>query len=157
MRPSPEFSLAQLNALLAERVAEDIARLAMADRRELESALSCGGPRWSEITSGLLRDVPGCARGPVPRPAPVQQVTRAGTWTADICARLHRLVTDELAPGDALPSLAELAAMFHVGRGTIKKATAMLRAEGLIAVQPVPQGGSRLVVLAQAAEEPQAV
>jgi hypothetical protein len=50
----PEFTLARLDALLAEKCAEDVAALA---RRQSVPSLAACDPRLSEVADGLMRDV----------------------------------------------------------------------------------------------------
>ncbi|TCP61664.1 GntR family transcriptional regulator [Rhodovulum bhavnagarense] len=52
------------------------------------------------------------------------------------------MVEQELRPGDRLPGEAELMARFGMSKGTIREATRLLEAQGLIKTRTGPGGGS---------------
>jgi DNA-binding GntR family transcriptional regulator len=60
-----------------------------------------------------------------------------------------RIASGELRPGDLLPTAAKLAVQHGVQVKTVRRATDVLRAEGLIATRYMGSSGTRLVVLAQ--------
>ena len=48
----------------------------------------------------------------------------------------ERIEAGEWQPGEALPTLAELAAHYHVARATVTRVLRVLEAEGLVRVVP---------------------
>jgi GntR family transcriptional regulator, transcriptional repressor for pyruvate dehydrogenase complex len=63
----------------------------------------------------------------------------------EVSAEIKRLIfKGELKPGDRLPSEAELANQFHVGRQTIREALRLLELSGFISVQKGGAGGPRV-------------
>ena len=77
------------------------------------------------------------------RPGAVAPQPRAPSPYELIADQLRRAIeAGELRPGDALPTLTELAAGHQVSAGTAHRAMAVLKAEGLVCAQP----GRRTVV-----------
>jgi Bacterial regulatory proteins, gntR family len=166
--PLPEFTLDQLDSLLTERSAADVASLATRySAARIEAALSWGGPPWSAIADGLLRDV--AAHGDELRRAAELRRAMASHWlgfphrpmprtVAKITERLRNRITfGTIRPGEMVPTAAELAALCGVHPATVNRATIALVAEGLLVMRyPAGERGRRVYV-AQTAEEPREV
>nr|1V4R_A Chain A, Transcriptional Repressor [Streptomyces] len=65
--------------------------------------------------------------GPMPYKAP------EGKGYADVATHFRTLIkSGELAPGDTLPSVADIRAQFGVAAKTVSRALAVLKSEGLV-------------------------
>lgn len=71
-------------------------------------------------------------RGRTKRSRPVRVADEIKQW----------VVERDLKPGDKLPNEAEMIALFSVSKGTVREATRILEAQGLILTRTGPGGGS---------------
>jgi len=69
----------------------------------------------------------------MPKPVPAPRGPR-GPYEAIAAELREAITTGQLALGDQLPTVVELAAKFHVAAGTAHRAVALLRTEGVIEV-----------------------
>ena len=123
-RVAEEITLAELDRLLAERVAAEAPMFSRSQNRGKLRMIAATWPGWGRL--GV----------PVPR----------ALSTAEIAERLRRL-----PPGTVLPTAAKLAAMWGVSTKSVRRVTGRLRAQGLLVTRGVPRGGVRLFVADDAA------
>ena len=71
------------------------------------------------------------------------QSTRRGHKISERLARqiTDQIITDDLEPGTALPSEAEMTGLYNVARGTLREALRILEVQGVISIKSGPGGG----------------
>jgi integrase len=110
-----------------------------------------GGATTLRIYAGWVSDADRTAADTiasiVPRPNPLKRLPRSPY--EKVAHELRTAIREgQLRPGDRLPTVLELAATHHVAAGTVNRAIALIKEEGLVDVQR----GRRAIVVSGVAE-----
>jgi hypothetical protein len=125
----PVISLEQLDELITWHCARERAALGVTLQRHLAA--------FEEVTGLLLAEAP-MPGGPFPLDLLPRWPDRGQRGAVRLAAMLRRdIKAGAIPPGVMLPVAAEMAARYGVVIRTVRRATGMLRSDGLLARRPV--------------------